>query len=191
MWLWCGRVVVPWNDIALGVGVAAGVLAATAGGFLWWLGSPPSGPAPSVALSAGHSERQQLALVVPDLPRPIPPIIAPRLLDVPKPPVAVEPPGVENARALMGRWCGGGMALTLSPAEWTSRLPSGAVTPMQVVRYDMSSGVLSVELTFANGRRGVWEFGEFPPGRNAMVQLRGRIDPDPDWREYDREFRRC
>lgn len=125
---------------------------------------------------------------VPRPPPPDPPVPKPLVAPPPRP---VEPPGVENVRALMGGWCSGVMKLTLAPAEWTLSLPSGSVVPMRVSRYETGDGTLVVELTGTDGRRTFWEFGEFSGNNGTMVQLRARSDSDPDWREYNRPFRRC
>lgn len=91
----------------------------------------------------------------------------------------------------MGRWCGGALDLTLAPAEWTLSLPSGSALTMRVTRYEMANGVLLVELARPDGRRSFWEFGDFSRNKSAMVQIRARTEPEPDWREHNREFRRC
>ncbi len=129
------------------------------------------------------------AVEVPRPPPPDPPVPRPAVLA--PPPRPVEPPGVENVRALMGGWCSGVMKLTLAPAEWTLSLPSGSIVPMRVSRYETADGTLVVELTGTDGRRTFWEFGEFSGNNGTMVQLRARSDSDPDWREYNRPFRRC
>ncbi|MBP2293206.1 serine/threonine-protein kinase [Azospirillum rugosum] len=134
------------------------------------------------------------ALDVPRPPQPDPPVPKPAVLTVPPRPVEprpIEPPGVEDVRALMGGWCSEVMKLTLAPAEWTLSLPSGSNVPMRVSRYESADGMLLVELTGADGRRTFWEFGEFSGNNGTMVQLRARSDGDPDWREYNRPFRRC
>ena len=128
-------------------------------------------------------------LEVPRPPQPDPPVSRPQLLMVP--PRPVEPPGVEDVRALMGGWCSGVMKMTLTPTEWTLSLPSGSSVPMRVSRYETADGILLVELTGTDGRMNFWEFGEFSGGNGTMVQLRARTDGDPDWREYNRPFRRC
>lgn len=190
------------------VGLAGTALAVLAAGGLWWTGwlapgapapipvpaqapaqvatKPP--PAPTQTVRPPEPQRPK-AVDVPRPPRPDPPVPKPAVMAVP--PRPAEPPGVEDVRALMGGWCSGVMRMTLAPAEWTLSLPSGSSVPMRVSRYETADGVLLVELTGADGRRSFWEFGEFAANNGTMVQLRARTDGDPDWRDYNRPFRRC
>ncbi|MFC5357817.1 serine/threonine-protein kinase [Azospirillum himalayense] len=151
--------------------------------------TPTPRPAPAPPPAKRPEPERPKAMEVPRPPPPDPPV--PKPLVAPPPPRPVEPPGVEGVRALMGGWCSGVMKLTLAPAEWTLSLPSGSIVPMRVGRYETADGTLVVELTGTDGRRTFWEFGEFSGDNRTMVQLRARSDSDPDWREYNRPFRRC
>jgi hypothetical protein len=102
-----------------------------------------------------------------------------------------EPPGTDQARAMLGRWCGSAFGFDMTPARWSMRLPGGGETTVDVTRYERTGDRIVVYAVTSDGKQTGWEFGQFSPDNRSMVQLRGMAERAADWRNYNRPFQRC
>lgn len=102
-----------------------------------------------------------------------------------------DPPGTDQARDMLGRWCGSAFGFDMAPARWSMRLPGGAETTVDITRYERAGDRIVVYAVTGDGKQTGWEFGQFSPDNRSMVQLRGMAERAADWRNYNRPFQRC
>lgn len=91
--------------------------------------------------------------------------------------------------SLLGHWCAGDIQFTLTPSEWRYELPGGQSAVFHVIGIQALSDTATISFQDEINRTTINEFRQLD--NNTIVQIRGRINTDANWRYYNRSFRRC
>jgi len=111
----------------------------------------------------------------------------------PPPPVPgapADPPGLDQARAALGSWCGGALRLEADAGRWTFLLPNGVAAPLEIRDYRRDGDRLTVTGHTEDGRQATLEFTAPGPG-DGLVQHRTRLGDDQPWRTGAKLFIPC
>jgi hypothetical protein len=92
---------------------------------------------------------------------------------------------------LFGRWCGKNMTFVLSEDKWTYQLADGSKPQFNIIRYEVHGNVIRVFWRDFRKRLIATEFGEFSNDDNNVRHIRGRLEPNGEWKTYDRFMGRC